>query len=224
MFLWQQKFQHVPHCRIQPIWRYYFYKVTVIFFFHNLTLSNSACFLLNIIQWKNVKNLLLQERERLFDLLKGIPFLKPFPSHSNFILCEVTSGKDAKKIKVCFPCYYTFLISILFHWDIIVTSIVILRSENDQNWNMKISHLCFSFQTTIGCLEKNILYLCSHFLWNAQMIETVWNVQYCWCASINNKNFRKTLQRWVWWSATMTRRNWRGIFVFRLGNLSTLMH
>ncbi|CAL5054766.1 unnamed protein product [Urochloa decumbens] len=60
----------------------------------------SACAALqNPIYLENVKNLLLQERERLFDLLKGIPFLKPFPSHSNFILCEVTSGKDAKKIK-----------------------------------------------------------------------------------------------------------------------------
>ena len=110
MFLWQQKFQHVPHCRIQPIWRYYFYKSLQYFFPHNLTLSNSVCFLLNVVQWKNVKNLLLQERERLFDVLKGIPFLKPFPSHSNFILCEVTSGKDAKKIKVRFPCYYTLLL------------------------------------------------------------------------------------------------------------------
>ncbi|CAL5019133.1 unnamed protein product [Urochloa decumbens] len=60
----------------------------------------SACAALqNPTYLENVKNLLLQERERLFDLLKGIAFLKPFPSHSNFILCEVTSGKDAKKIK-----------------------------------------------------------------------------------------------------------------------------
>jgi histidinol-phosphate aminotransferase len=57
----------------------------------------SACAALqNPTYLENVKNLLVQERERLFDLLKGIPFLKPFPSHSNFILCEVTSGKDAK--------------------------------------------------------------------------------------------------------------------------------
>ncbi|TVU28197.1 hypothetical protein EJB05_19706 [Eragrostis curvula] len=60
----------------------------------------SACAALqNPTYLENVKNLLVQERGRLFDLLKGIPFLKPFPSHSNFILCEVTSGKDAKKIK-----------------------------------------------------------------------------------------------------------------------------
>jgi histidinol-phosphate aminotransferase len=62
-----------------------------------------------------VKNLLLQERERLFNLLKGIPYLKPFPSHANFILCEVTSGKDAKKIKVRFAYYCTVQAYALFH-------------------------------------------------------------------------------------------------------------
>ncbi|VAI59951.1 unnamed protein product [Triticum turgidum subsp. durum] len=60
----------------------------------------SACAALqNPVYLESVKNLLLQERERLYNLLKGIPYLKPFPSHANFILCEVTSGKDAKKIK-----------------------------------------------------------------------------------------------------------------------------
>ncbi|XP_044504282.1 histidinol-phosphate aminotransferase, chloroplastic-like [Mangifera indica] len=48
---------------------------------------------------ENVKEMLIQERERLFKLLKEIPFLSPFPSYSNFILCGVTSGKDAKKLK-----------------------------------------------------------------------------------------------------------------------------
>ncbi|XP_020578919.1 histidinol-phosphate aminotransferase, chloroplastic-like isoform X2 [Phalaenopsis equestris] len=48
---------------------------------------------------ERVKNLLVQERERLFALLKEVSYLKPFPSFSNFILCEVTSGKDAKKLK-----------------------------------------------------------------------------------------------------------------------------
>ncbi|KAK1299141.1 hypothetical protein QJS10_CPB14g01234 [Acorus calamus] len=48
---------------------------------------------------ERVKNALVQERERLFDLLKEVPFLKPYPSYSNFILCEVTSGKDAKNLK-----------------------------------------------------------------------------------------------------------------------------
>lgn len=47
-----------------------------------------------------MKEALLQERERLYDLLKGVPFLEPYPSHSNFILCAVKSGMDAKKLKV----------------------------------------------------------------------------------------------------------------------------
>ncbi|KAI9201666.1 hypothetical protein LWI28_027029 [Acer negundo] len=48
---------------------------------------------------EKVKETLIQERERLFKLLVEVPFLNPYPSHSNFILCEVTSGKDAKKLK-----------------------------------------------------------------------------------------------------------------------------
>lgn len=48
---------------------------------------------------ENVKEALVQERERLFKLLEEVPFLKPFPSYSNFILCEVSSGLDAKKLK-----------------------------------------------------------------------------------------------------------------------------
>lgn len=49
---------------------------------------------------QNVKNSLVQERERLFSLLKEVPYLNPYPSYSNFILCNVTSGKDPKKLKV----------------------------------------------------------------------------------------------------------------------------
>ncbi|KAG9142966.1 hypothetical protein Leryth_006223 [Lithospermum erythrorhizon] len=48
---------------------------------------------------ENVKVALVEERERLFKLLKEVPFLNPYPSYSNFILCEVTLGKDAKKLK-----------------------------------------------------------------------------------------------------------------------------
>lgn len=60
----------------------------------------SACAALqNPSYLEKVKNALVQERERLFNLLKDVPFLNPYPSHSNFILCEVTSGKDAKKLK-----------------------------------------------------------------------------------------------------------------------------
>lgn len=42
--------------------------------------------------------LLRQERERLFERLGGVPFLRPFPSQSNFILCQVL-GRSAKALK-----------------------------------------------------------------------------------------------------------------------------
>lgn len=48
---------------------------------------------------EDVRDALVRERERLFGLLKEVPFLNPYPSYSNFILCEVTSGMDAKKLK-----------------------------------------------------------------------------------------------------------------------------
>ncbi|KAK9071776.1 hypothetical protein SSX86_008205 [Deinandra increscens subsp. villosa] len=60
----------------------------------------SACAALkNPVYLEKVKVALVQERERLYKLLKQVPFLNPYPSYSNFILCEVTNGRDAKKLK-----------------------------------------------------------------------------------------------------------------------------
>lgn len=39
-----------------------------------------------------------QERERLFDLLSGVPYLRPAPSQANFILCQVV-GRPALPLK-----------------------------------------------------------------------------------------------------------------------------
>jgi len=41
---------------------------------------------------------LKNERSRLFDTLQDIPYLKPYPTQSNFILCKVV-GKDAAELK-----------------------------------------------------------------------------------------------------------------------------
>jgi histidinol-phosphate aminotransferase len=38
------------------------------------------------------------ERARLYALLAAIPYLRPFPSHANFILCDV-AGRDARGLK-----------------------------------------------------------------------------------------------------------------------------
>ena len=43
---------------------------------------------------ENLKN----ERVRMFSALQEIPFLKPYPTQSNFILCQVI-GQDAAELK-----------------------------------------------------------------------------------------------------------------------------
>lgn len=48
---------------------------------------------------EDVKNALVEERERLFAKLQEIPFLEPYPSHANFILCSVTGSRSAKELK-----------------------------------------------------------------------------------------------------------------------------
>jgi histidinol-phosphate aminotransferase len=42
---------------------------------------------------------LVAERERLFQSLRSIPYLRPYPSCANFILCRVV-GRDAKELKL----------------------------------------------------------------------------------------------------------------------------
>ena len=41
---------------------------------------------------------LKNERSWLYSALQKIPYLKPYPTHSNFILCQVT-GQDALALK-----------------------------------------------------------------------------------------------------------------------------
>ena len=47
---------------------------------------------------KKVVELLKEERARLFKALQEIPFIKPYPTQSNFILCQVV-GRDAAELK-----------------------------------------------------------------------------------------------------------------------------
>lgn len=43
--------------------------------------------------------LLITERQRLFDLLRSVPYLHPYTSQANFILCRV-EGHDARQLKL----------------------------------------------------------------------------------------------------------------------------
>jgi histidinol-phosphate aminotransferase len=42
---------------------------------------------------------LIAERERLYRELSAVPFLRPYPSRANFVLCRV-EGRDAKELKL----------------------------------------------------------------------------------------------------------------------------
>jgi histidinol-phosphate aminotransferase len=50
-----------------------------------------------------VVRLLVAERDRLYQLLMTIPFLHPYPSRANFILCRVV-GRDAKELQQALEC------------------------------------------------------------------------------------------------------------------------
>eukprot|EP00798_Chlamydomonas_sp_ICE-L_P029220 gene29220-5724_t len=59
----------------------------------------AACAALTNMEYlETVRNALVSERDRLFDLMKEIPYLEPYPSHANFILAKVI-GRDAKAVK-----------------------------------------------------------------------------------------------------------------------------
>ncbi|PSC74017.1 histidinol-phosphate aminotransferase [Micractinium conductrix] len=53
----------------------------------------------NLPYMERVRDALVAERRRLFDALAAVPYLQPFPSHSNFILCKVADGRDARGLK-----------------------------------------------------------------------------------------------------------------------------
>lgn len=52
----------------------------------------------NAAQLKEIGQLIVDERERLFDQLSAIPWLEPYRSQANFILCKV-KGRAAQSIK-----------------------------------------------------------------------------------------------------------------------------
>jgi histidinol-phosphate aminotransferase len=52
----------------------------------------------HVDELSKVVELLKNERERLFQSLQEIPYLEPYPTKSNFILCKVI-GRDAAELK-----------------------------------------------------------------------------------------------------------------------------
>jgi histidinol-phosphate aminotransferase len=54
--------------------------------------------LAHVDEVKKSVEMLKQERARMMSALQNIPYLKPYPTQSNFILCQV-SGRDAAELK-----------------------------------------------------------------------------------------------------------------------------
>ena len=52
---------------------------------------------------RDVRDALVQERERLRVALADIPFLTPFPSSANFVLCKVRTSHFALHTHACSP-------------------------------------------------------------------------------------------------------------------------
>lgn len=55
-------------------------------------------------------DLIIAERSRLYDALAAIPYLAPYPSRSNFVLCRVTPPADAAALKQRLATEYGILI------------------------------------------------------------------------------------------------------------------
>jgi histidinol-phosphate aminotransferase len=69
---------------------------------YNVTVAGLAAAIaaLEDIDWLEDKVArIVEERERLFGLLSDIPYLHPYPSRSNFILCQVV-GRNARELKL----------------------------------------------------------------------------------------------------------------------------
>ena len=66
----------------------------------SIAASTAALAALDDLEWLADKvERIVAERARFFDLLAGISYLQPYPSQSNFILCEVI-GRDAHALKL----------------------------------------------------------------------------------------------------------------------------
>ena len=66
----------------------------------SIAASTAAMAALDDLDWLTDKvDRIVAERARFFDLLAAVPYLRPYPSQSNFILCKVI-GRDAHALKL----------------------------------------------------------------------------------------------------------------------------
>jgi histidinol-phosphate aminotransferase len=68
---------------------------------YNVSVAGSTAAIVSLEHIEQLElrtNLMITERERLFQLLQTIPWIEPYPSKANFILCKITDF-DAAEVK-----------------------------------------------------------------------------------------------------------------------------
>jgi histidinol-phosphate aminotransferase len=76
----------------------------------NVAASTAAIAALDDLQTLKLQlNRITDQRESLYEALKGLPFLDPYPSRANFILCKVI-GIDANELKTILATKFGILI------------------------------------------------------------------------------------------------------------------
>ena len=68
---------------------------------YNINVAATVAGLTSLVQRAAIQpavDALIAERERLYRELSAVPFLRPYPSRANFVLCRV-EGRDAKALK-----------------------------------------------------------------------------------------------------------------------------
>ena len=68
---------------------------------YNLNVAADAAARASLADWSALQErvrLLVAERERLLAALAEAPYLEPYPSYSNFLLCRVL-GRDAQRLR-----------------------------------------------------------------------------------------------------------------------------
>lgn len=75
---------------------------------------HEGCRVAKVFSVQRVRDALVSEREALLEGLREIPFLQPFPSQANFVLCKVRRVLQSTELSGCARAYSGFPLSTAF--------------------------------------------------------------------------------------------------------------
>ncbi len=71
-----------------------------------------------------MRDLLVEERARLAAGLAAVPYLEPFPSEANFVLCRVAEGRNAGELRDALAQSYGIMVRCWVCWPGYACSLV----------------------------------------------------------------------------------------------------